>query len=358
MALCAAVAAVKGDWSVRCSSIKVQYDGYQCGVWKIIKAEVLHEYVLSDSCDLRQFHAEFLARKIAANETSAQLAKRITDGNCTAIDKQGLSSFSAERRNYYRARLKHMDQQNTLPWVGEMADENDDRFERQAVLSAEFGYQGQADDDTSYFVEAENGVLTLVDGGPSPLAMRSCCDTHSRTLITAIEHVAPGPRREGISSTILMPDASGLMHKVAKRTLVVECQRNNIDPSSKSISKDRLRRILQINECASKAADEEVAVDVQDVLRNLVDVCIATREGGATKMHFGRVQQMLCKSGSSRGVREWLQPVRLDNLPAGLSIVCNWYVETNEQGESKKGKTPKRKRSSVQSRCVCSICQT
>ena len=88
-----------GDWTVRDSSMRVQFDGYQCGVWAIVLTYGVRRYMESASMELHNFLAAFIAAKCGHDLMGGRLLAR----SVQRTDRALLAAMIArERLSYYR----------------------------------------------------------------------------------------------------------------------------------------------------------------------------------------------------------------------------------------------------------------
>ena len=101
------------------------------------------------------------------------------------------------------------------------------------------------------------------------------------------------------------------------------CMLREAFDSEGKLSKDRLKRIVQ---CAQRSVEDVVRLSEQDDDTSLElhkDVALSFAEAGEPlQLWFGRVQKMVVITGR-RSLR--LMSIPLENTPAGLSVMCNYY---------------------------------
>ena len=92
------------------------------------------------------------------------------------------------------------------------------------------------------------------------------------------------------------------------------------------ISKDRLKRIMQ---CAQRSVQDvahlmQEADDTALELHKDVALSFDAGDGSPLQLWFGRVQKMVVISPTGRRSLR-LMSISLENMPAGLSVLCNYY---------------------------------
>ena len=108
-----------GSWTVHLSSLRIQFDGFNCGVWRIVKTRYLVAYASADvqAEDFREQQSKWLAQQMCPNDVeNAQVNIANGDG---VHHKDAFAAFITKERSGWRQCMLKADASGTLPFVGE-----------------------------------------------------------------------------------------------------------------------------------------------------------------------------------------------------------------------------------------------
>jgi hypothetical protein len=87
------------NWTAQDSSLRLQFDGHQCGIWCIIIVECVRQYMISQGAeDLRGFVASHIAQLAANGPSRSPLEKAIISHSTSQHQKSMLGDLSADTR--------------------------------------------------------------------------------------------------------------------------------------------------------------------------------------------------------------------------------------------------------------------
>ena len=327
-----AARAAHGGWSVRRSSFQLQFDGFQCGVWKVYWNNLLAEYARSSHCaDLLRFAAAIIARDCQV-QVGAERDLFISDlmNGRSSKHRALLSALSARTRQESREALLVANENGTLPFEGAAiaavpaAPAKAPTFESSHFNVFSVGSVATVeneDESEAVFVESE-------DGGDAKT------DAAAARLVSEMEKV--DARRSTFSSTVEIPvGRPGAGRRISKLTLVYELQQGDL--SVKTIPLHRLDRIKAMALRAKHANDEDAVALPGEMLHLGDDVALAFIDGsGKYVLWIARVIKILCRVGSR--TTQFIRPVSLDT--PGLRLVCGYYTEVQTKRKKRKHNAP------------------
>ena len=347
-ALLQASRAARGSWRVLHSSLLLQFDGFQCGVWKVYWSVLLSAFAASTSRNLLRFAAEYVSRDLGRDH---ELVADLLAGR-THEHRRALADLSRRKRQEYADVLFAAQRQDILPYEGEAlssaASPNLLKQQFEAKKKRESRQFSISNVGGAASFEEDDGTLSLVEkdrrGGNDGRVRRA----DVRKMGLAMELL--DARRRSHSSTLTIPEGvPGTGRVISKATLVHELQMG--DSNAREIPLERLKRVQVMARRASTAAarggQDDIFLD-GEMLSLGSDIALAfVDEGKSYRRWIGRVIKLISKSAGARSKRlQYLRPVALDSLPSELEIVCNFYEEI----EMETGKKKKRKRQATAKR--------
>ena len=216
-----------------------------------------------------------------------------------------------------RLGLKHRDISNAMwsrPW--EHDPPNPRVTECDDYLRRKFKRDSDSEDDDSSDDDEVPGVVPIDE---DDMVQRVQIDYAMNAIRRDVEGDA-NTSDEVPSHMIKTPNG----RLISKTTAV--CMLREAFDNSGVLSKDRLTRIQQ---CAQRARMDVTALsehdeDLQLELHKDVAFAFETSPDSPLKLWFGRVQKIVVLSPTGRRSLR-LGSIPLDNLPDGLSVMCNYY---------------------------------